>query len=134
VKLKWGDDVKLAILAGVTLVVLATLATSFPIVIAAQNQADDRPSSANVQDHMTFTREIAEQGTKLDLLSQQHEAMVHVPERMARVEERLDNLVRMVYAILGGVFTLLLKELWAAMQAVRNRGRYSGSSAGSETL
>jgi hypothetical protein len=61
--------------------------------------------------------------------------MVHVPERMARVEERLDNLVRMVYAILGGVFTLLLKELWGAMQAVRNRGKYSGmSSAGSETL
>lgn len=121
----WGDDVKLAILAGVTILVLATLATSFPIIVAAQNRVMERFSSdersSNIADHMTFTRELAEQGTKLELLAQQHQALMGVSEKVARIEERLDNVIRMVYAILGGVAGLLFKELWGAILATRNR-------------
>jgi hypothetical protein len=117
--------VKLAILAGVTILVLATLATSFPIIVAAQNRVMERFSSdersSNIADHMTFTRELAEQGTKLELLAQQHQALMGVSEKVARIEERLDNVIRMVYAILGGVAGLLFKELWGAILATRNR-------------
>jgi hypothetical protein len=111
--------VKFAILAGAALLVLVTLATSFPLVVAAQSRMEDR--SANMEDHLIFTRELAQQGAKLETLAQQHQTMIQVPERLARVEERLDNLVKMVYATLGGVFALLLKELWVAMTALRSR-------------
>lgn len=110
---------KLAILIGVSVLVLATMATSFPVVIAAQGQAE---SATNVSDHMMFTREIAEQKAKLDVVRDQYQSMTGVPERIARVEERLVILVQMVYALLVGVFGLLFKELWGAMQTLRGRG------------
>lgn len=74
-----------------------------------------------MEDHMSFTRELAEQGAKIDTLQKQHDAMAAVPEKLARVEERLDIMTRMVYAILGGVFMLLVKETLVALRSIRAR-------------
>ena len=131
-----GEYVKILMLAGATLLAFITLATSFPLVIASGSQGGGQAlvetRSSNMEDHLAFTRELAEQGTRLDVLAQQHAAMINLPERMARVEERLDNLVRMAYALLGGVFALLLKELWSSMQSIRSRKAYAGVAAGED--
>lgn len=110
---------KIAGLVAITTLLLITLISTFPLLISAQSRMEDR--SSNIQDHFSFTKELAEHGAKLDTLQRQHEAMVKMPERMARMEERIDGLVRMVYGILGGVFTLLAKEAWNAMRAVQRR-------------
>jgi hypothetical protein len=118
------EIMKLIGLALVTTIVLVTLIQLFPAVLIAQasyhTPMDDR---ANVDDHMAFTRQLAEHGTKLEVLSQEYGTMIRVPEQIARLEERVDNLVRMVYALLGGVFALLIKELWATMRALGSRRR-----------
>lgn len=110
---------KIAGLVAITTLLLITLISTFPLLISAQSRMEDR--SSNIQDHFSFTKELAEHGAKLDTLQRQHEAMVKMPERMARMEERIDGLVRMVYGILGGVFALLAKEAWNAMRAVQRR-------------
>lgn len=105
----------------VAALVLVTLVTAFPQVI-------DRPEtrSVNTQDHMDFTRELAEHSAKLDSLKAQHDAMVGLPERMARIEERLDVIGRMVWALLGGIFALLAKEVWSGMRSLRSRRSNGG--------
>ncbi len=115
----WGDDMRLAGLVAITTLVLVTLVSALPQVIATQSRDGER--SSNMEDHFSFTKELADHGAKLDILQRQHEAMARLPERLARVEERIDGLVKMVYAILGGVFALLLKEIWSAMRAIRGR-------------
>ena len=102
--------------------VLVTLVTAFPQVI-------ERPEpgrSVNTQDHMDFTRELAEHSAKLDSLKAQHDAMVGLPERMARIEERLDVIGRMVWALLGGIFALLAKEVWSGMKTLNARRAANG--------
>ena len=117
--LTWGNDLKLASLAGVALLVLVTLATSFPLLVDAQGRIEER--SANMDDHMIFTRDSAQQGAEINALQDQQRAMAEVPAKLARLEERIDNQSRMIYAILGGILALLLKELWGSIQSIRAR-------------
>ena len=117
---------KLTGLVAMTMLVLLSLISTFPLLITAQTRVEER--SANMEDHMAFTSKLAEQGEKLNTLERQHEAMARLPERMARMEERIDGLVRMVYAILGGVFTLLVKEAWNALRVVQRRRSPTGMS------
>ena len=109
---------KLGGFVAVAVLVLVTLVSAFPQVVSR----DERPGrSANTEDHMAYTRELAEHSAKLDVLKTQHDAMIAIPERIARIEERLDVLGRMVWSILGGIFALLTKEIWAAMRSLRSR-------------
>lgn len=117
--LEWGNAMRLGIFVGVAALVLITLLSAFPQVVTSADQG------SNTTEHLEFTREITETATKLDALQKQHEAMATqfstVPEKIARIEERLDLLGRMVWAILGGIFALLAKEIWGAMKIIRSR-------------
>lgn len=104
----------------ITILVLVTLVSAFPQVARLADTASE-VRSENMQDHMTFTRELAEQGTRLDTLRAQHDAMSGLPERMARMETKLELLVVMIYAILMGVGGLLFKEVWGFLKARRPR-------------
>ncbi len=108
--------------AAITLLVLIVLVEAFPQVVESR--------SSNIEDHMTFTRELATQAAQLDTLKSQYAAVADLPVRMARIEERLDIMVRMVWALLGGMFALLGKEAWAAMKALRSRRYANGDSGG----
>ena len=109
---------KLGGFVAVAVLVLVTLVSAFPQVVSRDGREG---RSANTEDHMSYTRELAVHSAKLDVLKSQHDEMGNLPERMARIEERLDVLGRMVYAILGGIFALLAKEIWAAMRSLRSR-------------
>lgn len=110
---------RLGIFVGIAVLVLITLVSAFPQVIASSDL------QTNTADHMTFTREIASAESKLDALQRQHEEMARrfgeMPEKMARIEERMDLLSRMVLASLGGILALLVKEVMALIRSVRNR-------------
>jgi len=114
---------RLGIFTAVSALVLMTLLSAFPQVITSSDRG-------NTADHMAFTRELADNAAKLDALKSQHDAMASqlsdVPIKIARIEERLDLLGRMVYAILGGIFALLAKEIWAAMQTIRSKRSANG--------
>jgi hypothetical protein len=115
---KWETDMKLGGFIAVALLVLVTLVCAFPQVVSHETREG---RSANTDDHMDFTRQLADHSAKLDVLKSQHDATTALPERMARIEERLDVLGRMVFGILGGIFALLAKEIWAGMQSLRSR-------------
>jgi hypothetical protein len=114
---------RLGALLAVAVLVLVTLVTAFPQVV---ERSEPLGRSVNTQDHMDFTRELADHSAKLDALKSQHDAMVALPERMARIEERLDVIGRMVWALLGGIFALLAKEIWSGMRAIRSRKYANG--------
>ena len=115
---------RLGIFVGAATLVLITLLSAFPQVLAAPDM------QGNTADHMTFTRELAADAAKLDALRDQHDDMATrfstIPERIARIEERLDLLGRMVWAILGGILALLAKEIWDGMRILRNRKNGNG--------
>jgi hypothetical protein len=106
---------RLGILLAVAALVLVTLVTAFPQVV------DSRGRSANTDDHMEYTRELAAYGVRLDALEKQQQTLISLPERMARIETRLDTFGWMIFAVLGGVFTLLSKEVWGAVKALNSR-------------
>lgn len=108
---------RLGILIASAVLVLVTLVSAFPQTFSTQNDRD------NTADHMAFTRELADHSAKLDTLAKQHEAMAGLPERMVRIEERLDLMGRMIFAALAGIFALIGKEVWAGMRALRSRTR-----------
>lgn len=97
----------------VTVLVLAVLVSAFPQTFTREKD--------NIDAHMGFTRELAEHAAKL-------EAVTGMPERMARIEERLSVLGWMVWGILAGVGALLSKELGAAVRSVRTRRTANGSA------
>ncbi len=120
---------RLGALIAVVILVLVTLVDVFPQVIRSSDAdaATAEGRSINMQDHMNFTRELAAQGTQLGVLKSQHDAMAGLPERIARIEERLDTLGRMIYATLGGILSLLLKEVWTGMKSLRSRRMSNGA-------
>jgi hypothetical protein len=103
-------------LIAVVVLVLVTLVQAFP-----QVQGDQVSSGSNIADHMGFNRELADHAAKLDTLKSQQSAVADLPVRMARIEERLDLLSRMIYSLLVGVFMLLARELWGALRFFRSR-------------
>ncbi len=117
---------RLGILLAVATLVLVTLVTAFPQVAATA--IDGR--SANTQDHMDFTRELAEHSAKLDTLKAQHDAMSSLPERITRIEERLDVVGKMIWAILAGIAALLSKEAVALARSIRRLAPASRNNGG----
>ncbi len=109
---------RLGALMAVTILVLVTLVSAFPQVVSTQDSA-----RANIEDHMTFTRELAAQSVKLSNLEEQHRAMLGVPAQLAVMEERLTLYGRMILAILAAVFTLLAKEMWNTIKSVMTRSQ-----------
>jgi hypothetical protein len=99
----------------VTILVLVVLVNAFPQTFTREKD--------NIDAHMNFTAKLAEHSVKL-------EAMNGVPERMARIEERLDGLGRMVWGILAGIAALLGKEVWSEMRALRTRRLANGTEVG----
>jgi hypothetical protein len=106
---------RLGALVSVAILVLVTLVDAFPQVQA------DRASGSNVSDHMGFNRELADHAAKLDTLRTQQASLEDMPVRMARIEERLAIMSSMIYSLLVGVFGLLAKEVWGAVQMLRSR-------------
>ena len=100
---------RLALLIGVTILVLVTLVWAVPQI-----------QESNTSDHMQFTRDISGQEAQLGALQTSVEQMRVIPERMARIEERLDFMGRLLFALLAGVFGLLFKESW---ELARNLAR-----------
>lgn len=123
--LNWGNEMRLGALLAVAALVLVTLVAAFPQVSSPVSEG----RSANTQDHMDFTRELAEHNAKLDTLKAQHDSMVLLPERIARIEERLEVIGRMVWALLGGIFALLAKEIWSGMRNLRSRKYSNGGGS-----
>jgi len=70
---------------------------------------------------MGFNRELADHAAKLDTLRTQQASLEDMPVRMARIEERLAIMSSMIYSLLVGVFGLLAKEVWGAVQMLRSR-------------
>ena len=112
---------RLVIFLAITLLSLATLVSAFSQVVATM---PDNGRSVNIQDHMMFNRQLATHEARLVVLDRQDAALVMLPERMARIEEKIIMFGRMIYAILAGVFALLAKEVWSGMQSIRS-GRKS---------
>ena len=120
----WWTRVRLIATFCMAIIVLVVLVTSFSaIILQAQpeTQAQASESRINTEAHMVFTRQLAAQESLLATMHEQIAALSQIPERQARFEERLDNMVRMVYAILGGVFTLLVKEIGALFRYIKGR-------------
>jgi hypothetical protein len=110
-----------------TVLVLVVLATTFPAAIVAQRGAYLTLDDYNTRDHIEFAKELAKQGADIEALRDQSKPMTLVPERVARIEERLDNIVKIVYAILGGVGALLLKELGWLLKTIKVRKGEAGA-------
>lgn len=118
----WGDDMRLSIFLALVILVLATLVSALPQVYTARAAQDER---SNIADHMAFTKGLAEESAKLEALKDQHNAMAGqfsvIPVKIARIEERLDMMVRMVWGILAGILGLLVKEVVLAIRSIRGR-------------
>ena len=110
--LAWVYEMRLGVIAASALLVLVTLVTAF-------SQVMGRQESSNIQDHMAFTRELAAHAADLNTLKTQHDKLGALPERMVRIEERLDLMGRMVWAILAGIAALLFKEAVALARSIR---------------
>jgi hypothetical protein len=114
---------RLSILFAVTALVVLTLVAAFPQVVGPGLQSQS--SADNTREHLAFARELERNSTELANLKAEYNELRLLPERMARIEERLDLLNRMVYAVLGGILALLLKEMWLAFRSL-NRSRNGG--------
>jgi len=114
---------RLSILFAVTALVVLTLVAAFPQVVGPGLQSQS--SADNTREHLAFARELERNSTELSNLKAEYNELRLLPERMARIEERLDLLNRMVYAVLGGILALLLKEMWLAFRSL-NRSRNGG--------
>lgn len=115
---------RLGMLLAVNFLVLATLVSSFSQTFSRDEpyqQPFERMVRTNTDDHMSFTRELADHSAKLDTLKSQHDAMSDVPVRMARIEERLDLLGQITWTILVGIAGLIAKEIWYGIRALRRK-------------
>ena len=107
----------------VAMLVLVTLASSFSQTFQRDKTYQQPVLAGNIEDHMAFTRELADHSAKLDALKNQHDAMADLPVRMARIEERLNVMQQMVWAILAGILGLIGKEVWSGIRALSGRGK-----------
>lgn len=105
----WWTDMRLAALIGTAVLVLGTLLLAVPQI-----------QESNTEDHMQFTREISSHQARIVALETSVAEMRSIPERMARIEERLDLMGKLLFGMLAGVFGLLFKELW---EVAHNLGR-----------
>ena len=124
--LQWENEMRLGMLLAVNFLVLATLVSSFSQTFSRDEpyqQPFERMVRTNTDDHMSFTRELADHSAKLDTLKSQHDAMSDVPVRMARIEERLDLLGQITWTILVGIAGLIGKEIWYGIRALKVRGK-----------
>lgn len=101
---------KNAILIGAAAFVLMTLTSAVP-----------QMQESNIADHMQFTRDSSSQEARIGGLEESVAEMRIIPERMARIEERLDLMGKLLFGLLTGIFGLLFKELWGMARALSRK-------------
>ena len=103
-------------LLAVLILVLVTLVQALPETF----QASTQEARDNTRNHMAFTGQLAAHEAELGTLERQYNSVANLPERMARIEERLELMGKMMFAVLTGILALIGKEAWFALRSLRH--------------